>query len=664
MQRNNLPRNLADDAWLQQFKPELDKRRDFVLKRRRDLRKLPFDWHEYFGLHKNKDKTWSFREWLPNAERVALIGSFNDWNENDPDFQMKRAPGGVWEIKLPQHKINHLDTYGIKVFWNGGEGFRIPATANRVVRQKTQDSQYGVAFHAQVWEPRVKYRWKHQAPKHLNPIIYEAHVGMAQEKEGVGTYNEFTEKILPRIARAGYNTIQLMGIQQHPFYGSFGYHVSSFFAPCDLFGTPDDLKKLVDTAHGLGLKVVMDIVHSHAVKNEIEGIGFQDGTEYLYCHAGQRGWHPAWDSRCFDYGKDATCRFLLSNCKYWLEVFRFDGFRFDGVTSMLYHDHGLFRTFNSYEDYFSGNLDLDAFAYLALANDLIHEIDPNAWTFAEDVSGLPGLAAPIPQGGAAFDFRLAMGVTDLWFKLTDIPDEHWDLYRLWYELINRRQDERTVAYLECHDQAMVGGQSFIFKLIGIDIYTQMHVGSKSLAVDRGIALHKMARLITLATAGHGYLNFMGNEFGHPEWIDFPREGNNWSYHHARRQWSLRDNDELRFKPLADFDQQMLSTITNNREFFNHVPELIWLDQDAKIIVFKRNNLVFAFNFHPTQSQPQFQVRFPEPAQFTPILDTDSELFNGFGRIGHDWTAKTSEKDGNHVLNLYLPCRTALVLSKS
>ena len=610
--------------------------------------------HEYFGLHKRKDK-WVFREWAPNATALYLIGDFTNWAIQEPFALNYGDQAGVWEIELPLETIQHEDLYKLQVFWPGGNGERIPAYARRAV----QDPQTHI-FSAQVWDPPTPYAWSHCHPKKRihDPLIYETHIGMAQEDSKISTYTEFREHTLPRIIQAGYNTIQLMGIMEHPYYGSFGYHVSNFFAASSRFGTPEELKQLIDSCHQAGIAVIIDLVHAHAVKNETEGLSRFDGTPYQYFHAGERGNHPAWDSRCFDYGKPEVLHFLLSNARYWIDEFNLDGFRFDGVTSMLYHHHGLGAAFTDYHAYFDGNLDLDALAYLALANKLIHAIRPHALTIAEDVSGLPGIGASEKEGGCAFDFRLAMGIPDCWFKLAkDIPDEAWNLGWLYHELTSHRTDEHVISYLESHDQALVGGKTFIFELIDKEMYFNMHASASNLTVDRGIALHKMARLITFATADHGYLNFMGNEFGHPEWIDFPREGNDWTHHYARRQWSLRDNIDLKFNQLGNFDQAMLQHL-NKADHFKYDTHLCHIHEQDKIIAFERGKLLFCFNFHPNQSQPNYPLKVT-PGTYEILLNTDSPTYGGHDILKNTKPFKTYQE----ILTLYIPARTGLVLKR-
>lgn len=621
--------------------------------------------HEYYGLHKTKDGNWIFRELAPNATNLWLVGDFSNWEKLD-EFKAKRIDKeGTWEISIPSRKISHGQHYQIFMEWDGGCGQRIPAYARRVV----QDSATNI-FSAQVWEPQIKYTWKckkFRLPTDFTPIIYETHIGMAQEKPGVGIYDEFRLNTLPRIADAGYNTIQIMAIMEHPYYGSFGYQVSNFFACSSRFGTPEELKELIDDAHSMGIAVIMDIIHSHSVRNELEGLAKFDGTDYLYFHTGEKGHHPVWDSSCFDYGKLPTLHMLLSNCRYWLDEFHFDGYRFDGVTSMLYAHHGLGINFTSYDQYFNEIVDEDAYTYLALANDVIHSVRKDAITIAEDVSGMPGLGAPTTQGGAGFNYRLAMGITETWGKLArEVSDENWDLFWIWHELTNRRTDEQTISYVECHDQALVGGKTLFFEMSGSAIYDSMHKHSDNLTIQRAIALHKMARLATLATANSGYLNFMGNEFGHPEWIDFPREGNNFSYDHARRQWSLRDDSNLSFSSLADFDKAMIKLLSEENCLYDTTPRQLLLDNDKKLLAFERNNLFFIFNFHHSNSYEDLSIIVP-PGEYELVLDSDDASFSGHNRIQKPQTFYTIPKmiDNECVLSIkvYAPSRTALVLKR-
>ncbi len=615
--------------------------------------------HEYFGLHRSGTR-WVFREWAPNATAIHMVGDFTQWRETDEWALRRITDAGVWEIDMPGDALGHGDLYKLRVHWNGGSGERIPSYARRVVQDDTTK-----IFNAQVWET-APHIWQHPKVARKDfaaPLIYESHVGMAQERYGVGSYDEFRRTILPRIAEAGYNTVQLMAIMEHPYYGSFGYQVSSFFAASSRYGTPEELKALIDDAHGLGLMVIMDLVHSHAVRNENEGLSLFDGTPYQYFHDGPRGEHVAWSSRCFDYGKIEVLHFLLSNCRYWIDEYNFDGFRFDGITSMLYYDHGLGTAFDHYDRYFCGSVDEDALAYLMLANKVIHQVRPDAITIAEDISGMPGLGAAFDNGGVGFDYRMAMGIPDHWFRtVRKCGDEEWSMDLMWNELTNRRRDERTISYVECHDQAIVGDKTMIFELIDADMYWHMETHKQNIIIDRGLALHKMIRLATVATSGFGYLNFMGNEFGHPEWIDFPREGNNWSFHYARRQWSLRDNPNLKYHFLADFDREMLRLIKTHKIIEEHEPYRIFVHCDDKILAFERGPLTFIFNFNPSKSFTDYFVDAPHGA-YSHVLDSDEHRFGGHGRMAAGQTFHALEHAGRKGIKVYLPCRSAMILLK-
>jgi len=572
---------------------------------------------------------------------------------------------GDWEIFLPFDLFKHGDLYKLSVHWEGGIGERIPSYANRVI----QDEKTKI-FNAQVWQPNKSYTWKcdHFISPFTAPVIYEAHIGMATSEEKIGTYREFADNVLPIISKSGYNTIQLMAIQEHPFYGSFGYHVSSFFAASSRFGTPEDLKELIDKAHLAGLRVIMDLVHSHSVKNVNEGLGLFDGSLGQYFHSGNRRNHIAWDSLCFDYGKDNVIHFLLSNCRFWLEEYKFDGFRFDGVTSMIYYDHGLEKNFTSYYDYFDGNQDEDALIYLYLANKLIHQFNPEALTIAEEMSGMPGLASSTYKMGYGFDFRLSMGVPDFWIRLVkETIDENWEMGKLFNELTQHRPEEKIVSYCESHDQALVGDKTLIFRMIDAEMYMGMNKSYHSLVVDRGIALHKMIRLITFSTSGGGYLNFMGNEFGHPEWIDFPRQGNNWSFKYARRQWQLAENKDLKYYHLLKFDRKMVKLHHDFKILDDLMVYKIYENNADKVIAYMRRELLFVFNFNPSVSFTDYGI--PVIGKFRIILDTDDPSFGGFDRIDRKAVYLSIRKAERNVINaplylyLYLPARSALVFKK-
>lgn len=664
----NTPQIVINDPWLEPYAKHISKRLQNAKKKEKELISNSKNLSEfatgymYFGLHK-AGSGWIFREWAPNADEIFLIGDFNGWKEH-PEYKMHSIGNGNWEINLAPHAMSHGQKFRLLIKWEGGQGERIPAWIKRVIQNPET-----LAFDGQVWAPDTPYIWKNGDYKRKSEdlLIYETHVGMATEECKVGSFNEFIEHVLPRIKEGGYNTIQLMAVMEHPYYGSFGYHVSSFFAVSSRFGTPEDLKRLIDEAHGMGISVIMDLVHSHAVKNEIEGLNKFDGTPYQYFHSGERRNHPAWDSLCFNYGKNEIIHFLLSNCKFWLEEYKFDGFRYDGITSMLYLDHGLSKDFVNLGMYFDNNQDEDAINYLMLSNKLVHEVNPLAITVAEEMSGMPGTASPLEHGGLGFDYRLAMGVPDYWIKLIkDRADEAWDVGDIFYELTRKRHDEKTISYTESHDQALVGDKTIVFRLMDKEIYYNMQKQDRNLVVDRAIALHKILRLITIGTAGNGYLNFMGNEFGHPEWIDFPRAGNNWSYKYARRQWSLIDNKNLKYHYLGDFDKKMIDLVRIDSILKDQWIELLHENKPAQIFAFKRGEFVFVFNLNPTTSFADYGISIA-PGKYEIVLNTDSVPFGGQGLVDETMTYFPMSSDGKisgiHYLKLYLPSRIGLVLRK-
>ena len=603
--------------------------------------------HHWYGFHQTEGG-WVYREWAPGADQLFLTGDFNDWHWLD--HPMKRLENGDWELFLEGDTLHH----GSRVMTIVKNGDRLTQHIPIYARRVTQD-WVTQSWCCEVWGEE-DFPWTDQDFVNEEPaLIYEAHVGMSSEDGRIATYREFADNVLPHVQDLGYNTVQLMAVMEHPFYGSFGYQVSSFFAASSRFGYPEDLKYLVNKAHGMGIRVLLDVVHSHAVGNTLEGINLFDGTAYQFFHDGPEGDHPAWGTKCFDYNKNEVLHFLLSNLKFWLEEYHFDGFRFDGVTSMLYHDHGLGTNFSNLGMYFTMNTDTEAITYLQLANELIRQVNPHALTIAEDMSGMPGMCEPVPEGGVGFNYRLGMGLPDMWVKLSKKKDEDWNLGDMWRELTFRNAG--TVAYVESHDQALVGDKTMIFRFADAAMYTDMNLDCHSGVIDRAVALHKMLRLVTMAAGGTGYLTFMGNEFGHPEWIDFPRPGNGNSYHYCRRQWSLLNNPLLKYRALNDFDRDMIHAAKQYHIFSEIWPTLDWIHESDHVLAFERGGLLFAFNFSPTESHADYELPVNGKKDFTVLFSSDDEKYNGYGRIAH---SRVPNVDGK--VKVYLPARTATVFA--
>jgi 1,4-alpha-glucan branching enzyme len=608
--------------------------------------------HRYYGFHR-VEGGWVYREWAPAADCLFLTGDFNDWHWIDTP--MRRIDNGGWEVFLPGETL-HKGSRVMTIVKNGDNLTQhIPLYARRVVQDWVTQS-----WCCEVWDDE-EYPWTDDGFCLTEPpLIYEAHIGMCGEEEKISTYREFADNVLPHIADAGYNTIQLMAIMEHPFYGSFGYQVSNFYAPSSRFGYPDELKYLVNKAHNMGIRVLLDVVHSHAVGNTLEGINLFDGTDYQFFHHGAEGDHPAWGTKLFDYDKPEVLHFLLSNLKYWMEQYHFDGFRFDGVTSMLYHNHGLGVDFAHLGMYFSMNTDVQAVTYLQLANELVRQINAHCLTIAEDMSGMPGMCEKIEDGGIGFDYRLGMGLPDMWIKLVkEWRDEDWNLGMIWRELTFR--NARTIAYVESHDQAIVGDQTMIFRMAGAAMYSQMDKFCHTTVIDRAIALHKMIRLLTMAAGGNGYLTFMGNEFGHPEWIDFPRPGNGNSFHYCKRQWHLLRDSRLKYQELYYFDHDMIHTAKYYHVFDQDYPDLRWVHEDDKVIAFERGGLVFVFNFSPTKDYGDYTIPVSHGEDHEVLFCSDDYRYGGFGRMRHEpISAFVPGMSGNYI-KLYLPSRTCIVL---
>ncbi|KAK0526512.1 alpha-1,4-glucan branching enzyme [Tilletia horrida] len=665
------------DPWLEPFAPALRERHavyrkwvDAINQHEGGLDAFSRGYERYGLIVDPSSNAVTYREWAPGVQSAALVGDFNQWSRES--HAMTKDKFGVWTITVPPAAdgscaIPHESKLKISMVTPSGERIeRLPAW----IKYVTQDLSVSPVYDARFWNPPAaqKYTFKHpRPPKPTDLKIYEAHVGIASPEARVATYKEFTQNVLPRIQELGYNAIQLMAIQEHAYYASFGYQVTSFFAPSSRYGTPEELKELIDTAHAKGITVLLDIVHSHACKNVLDGLNMFDGTDHLYFHEGAKGRHELWDSRLFNYGSHEVLRFLLSNCRYWLEEYGFDGFRFDGVTSILYTHHGIGTGFSGgYHEYFGPNVDTEGVVYLMIANDMIHQLYPEAITVAEDVSGMPALCRPVVEGGVGFDYRLSMAVPDMWIKLLkEFQDEQWDFGNICFTLTNRRHLEKSIAYAESHDQALVGDKTIAFWLMDKEMYTNMSdLTERTPVIDRGLALHKMIRFITHALGGEGYLSFIGNEFGHPEWLDFPREGNGNSFLHARRQFNLVDDHLLRYKYLYHWDGAM-NKLEDQYKWLAAPQAYISLKHESdRVVVFERAGLLFAFNFHATNSYTDYRVGVEVPGTYVIALDSDAKEYGGHGRVDHATEFFTNPMEWNgrkNFVQLYLPTRSAIVL---
>ncbi|KAG8748503.1 alpha-1,4-glucan branching enzyme [Ceratobasidium sp. 414] len=658
------------DPWLEPFLPALSERYSYFERVRDHIESSEGSYDAFsqgfknFGLNAQPDGSVVYREWAPNAVEASLIGDFNNWDRSS--HRMSKDQYGVWAITIPSDNgrcvIPHDSKIKLSMVIPGGERIeRLPAWIKRV----TQDLAVSPVYDARFWNPSPEhtYQFKHpRPPKPASARIYEAHVGISTPEGRVGTYKEFTANMLPRIKNLGYNIIQLMAVMEHAYYASFGYQVTSFFAASSRYGTPDELKELVDTAHSMGLTVLLDVVHSHACKNVLDGLNQFDGTDHQYFHGGGKGYHDLWDSRLFNYSHHEVLRFLLSNLRFWMDEYRFDGFRFDGVTSMMYLHHGIGTGFSGgYHEYYGHGVDNEAVVYLMIANDMLHQLYPDVITIAEDVSGMPLQCVVVDKGGVGFDYRLAMAVPDMWIKmLKEQKDDDWKMGDVAHTLTNRRYREKTIAYAESHDQALVGDKTLAFWLMDKEMYTHMSdLTPMTPIIERGLALHKMIRLLCHSLGGEGYLNFEGNEFGHPEWLDFPRAGNGNSYHYARRQFNVVDDPMLRYRYLNEFDSAM-NWLEDKYHWLASEPAYVSLKHEGdKVIVFERAGLVFVFNFHPTNSFADYRVGVEVEGEYRPVLSSDEKRFAGQGRIdmnGKHFTTPLGWNNRRNWMHVYIPSR--------
>lgn len=611
---------------------------------------------------------WLHREWAPAALAVSLVGDFNGWDASA--HPCARDGDGVFEVFVREPALRVGSRYKLALRVRAADGgeelvMRMPAWA----RCTQQDRETG-EFCALVPADLLAFAWRHpRPPPRAAPRVYEAHVGISSAEPTIAGWTHFRQRVLPRLVRLGYDALLLIGVLEHGFYGSFGYQVTSFFAPSSRFGSPHELQQLVDAAHGYGLLVLFELVHSHASANTREGLSALD-----YFAEGELGWHAEWGTRMFDYTRLEVLRFLLSQVAWFAEAYRVDGFRFDAVSAAIYQHRSLGgrgKFDSGYAEYFGEGADVDvaALVYFQLVNHMTHElVRPPLLTIAEEHSGLPGLCAAVSELGVGFDFRQAMGVPPLWERLLSAPPSaRMGMAELVTVHCRRRDEERRLAYCECHDQSFVGGKSLAFRLMGASMYEHMScIGAAPPEVERGMALHAMSRLLTLSLGGEAYLNFIGNEFGHPEWIDFPREGNGHSMHMARRRWDLADNPLLRYSQLQAFDASMHALQAERQWLRAPAPRGLaegdcWCCEQRQSIWFGRGGLLFVFNFHPLDAATVVAPLCDGDAALAPprrLLESDDPRFGGRDRPTE---AASSRERGGASARVCVPALACCVL---
>ena len=618
-----------------------------------DSKRVDGFWHQRIGTFIGHDLI-VIREYAPNAHFVSVIGDFNHWDRGrDP---LKRISNTEWEITLDRARVMPGSRYKLHIAGHNGGRDRIPSTCPYA--RQSSDGDFAAIFEFNVLSPPTRLQ---KQPEHLK--VYELHIGLAASGPRIGTYLEVAHDVIHRVKYAGYTAVQLMAVHEHPYYGSFGYHVSNPYGICSRFGTRQDFKYLVDNCHEVGLLVIIDLVHAHAVKNLSEGLGEFDGQDGYLFKTGQNALHPAWDSLVYDYENQATVSYLLSNARYWIEEYGIDGFRVDGVTSILYNDHGIGHTGFTDNDYLGSNLNQSGLLYLVLLCKLAHELRPDFILIAEDVSGLPGLARPALLGGVGFDYRLQMGLPDFFESVAkDVMDDGISPSRIWHALVSRRFDERHIGYVESHDQAIVGGQSLIFRLLGPKMYTDMHAETQSHDVHLAVAVVNVAKSIVFFLGGEAWMSFIGNEFGHPDWVEFPTPDNDDCFEYAYRKWYLATDSALMYEKMAAFDRDLMHQRKIAVTWDESYMTAPLLDDNRKLSVFHRDRVVLVCNTTTDVSYEDVWVPVPEQGNYRVILSTEEHRYGGYGRVNENMQYATIAVDGNAYIRLYVPSMSAIFMT--
>jgi len=589
-----------------------------------------------------------FAVWAPNATQVSVVGDFNGWNPAAHRMHPRADSSGIWEIFVPAVARGALYKYHI-VSRHGGY------TVNKA-------DPY--AFYAElaprtasvVWE--LGYEWGDgewmQRRARANALdapwaIYEVHLGswrrVPEEHGRPLTYRELAHALGDYVSEMGFTHVELLPVMEHPFYGSWGYQVTGFFAPTSRYGTPQDFMYFVDHLHRRGIGVILDWVPSHFPTDE-HGLAFFDGT-HLYEHADPRqGFHPEWSSSIFNYGRSEVRNFLASNALFWLDIYHVDALRVDAVASMLYLDYGR-RAGEWVPNCFGGHENLDAVEFLKQLNLAVYRDHPDTQTVAEESTAWSMVSRPTYLGGLGFGLKWNMG----WMHDTLKYFQHNPIYRkyahnqltfsLWYAFT-----ENFVLPLS-HDEVVHGKGALIGKMPGDEWqqfanlrlllgYMWMHPGKKLL--------------------------FMGGELGQKrEW----RHDDSLEWHvlqyplHAGVQHWVRDLNSL-LKTSRALHQ--LDFVSDGFQ---------WTDcnnSDASVLVFLRKAsegelVLVACNFTPVP-RADYRVGVPVGGHWRELLNSDASGYGGSGMGNFGGVQATSLPSHGHLhsVNLTLPPLAMVVLA--
>ncbi len=590
-----------------------------------------------------------FAVWAPNAQKVSVVGDFNGWDPGATPLE-PRAESGIWEAFVPDVGPGALYKYHIKSHHNGyrvekadpfGFQHEVPPRTASVVTELDYDWGDGE------W---MRNRAGHNALG-APMSIYEVHMGswmrVPEEENRRLTYRELAPRLAEHVERTGFTHVEFLPVMEHPFYGSWGYQTTGYFAPTARYGRPQDFMFLVDYLHQHGIGVILDWVPSHFPADE-HGLGFFDGT-HLFEHADPRkGYHPDWKSSIFNYGRNEVRSFLTSSALFWLDRYHADGLRVDAVASMLYLDYSR-QEGEWIPNQFGGRENLEAISFLRRLNEAVYEAFPDVQTIAEESTAWPMVSRPTYLGGLGFGLKWDMG----WMHDTLTYFQHDPVHRSFHhhDLTFRMvyAFNENFALPLSHDEVVHGKGSLVGKMPGDD-------------------WQKFANLRLLHTYMHAQpgkkLLFMGGEIA--QWREWAHdESVDWHLlEHAPHAGMLKLVSDLnrlhRREPALhayDFDSRGFQWLDANDSqnsvlaFFRNGP-----DRDDRILAI--------FNFTPVP-RPNYRVGVPTSGHWREILNTDAAVYGGSGQgnMGGVKTTPVPYHGHYHSLNLTLPPLGALLLKR-